>query len=161
MNETSQIHVVQVPTGLQVPEAMREAQNRLLARFSSAPAADNLQTAVNSDSTILILAVDGSAPVTAEDWQQVPAEAYAGTLSLLLLQTPWRTIAHIEEVIVDADHEGKGVGKQLMQKALELGREKGVAMFDLTSSPSKVAAQALYEKVGFKKRETNNWRFED
>jgi len=139
---------------------MRVAQNRLLARFSSAPTADNLQNAVNNENTLLIVAIDGTAPQSEDDWQNIPTEAYAGTLTLLLLQTPWQTIAHIEEVIVDEGHEGKGVGKQLMQKAIELGKEHGVKMFDLTSSPSKVAAQALYEKVGFKKRETNNWRYE-
>ncbi len=160
MNDTPQISVVRVPTGLHIPDAMRVAQNRLLARFSSAPTADNLQNAVNNENTLLIVAIDGTAPQSEDDWQNIPTEAYAGTLTLLLLQTPWQTIAHIEEVIVDEGHEGKGVGKQLMQKAIELGKEHGVKMFDLTSSPSKVAAQALYEKVGFKKRETNNWRYE-
>jgi len=103
----------------------------------------------------------GLSPLPPEDWQAVPTEAYAGTLTMLLLQTPWQTIAHIEEVIVDAGHEGKGVGKLLMMKAIEMGRESGARMIDLTSGPSKVAAQALYQKVGFKKRETNNWRYED
>ena len=160
MNDTPQISVVRVPTGLHIPDAMRVAQNRLLARFSSAPTADNLQNAVNNENTLLIVAIDGTAPQSEDDWQNIPTEAYAGTLTLLLLQTPWQTIAPIEEVIVDEGHEGKGVGKQLMQKEIELGKEHVVKMFDLTSSPSKVAAQALYEKVGFKKRETNNWRYE-
>lgn len=154
------ITIVRVPTGLVVPLAMQEAQNRLLARFSEAPTADNLQEAVNNKNTILLLAIAGTVPESSEDWQNVPTEAYAGTLTLLLLQTPWRTIAHIEEVIVDAGHEGKGVGKKLMTKAIELGHKNSVKVFDLTSGPSKVAAQVLYEKVGFKKRETNSWRYE-
>ena len=155
------ITIVRVPTGLSVPVAMQEAQNRLLSRFSEVPTADNLQTAVDSKNTILLLAIAGTVPQTPEDWKNVATESYAGTLTLLLLQTPWRTIAHIEEVIVDSGHEGKGVGKKLMLKAIEVGHENGVKVFDLTSGPSKVAAQALYEKVGFKKRETNNWRYED
>lgn len=154
------ITILRVPTGLVVSPAMQQAQNRLLARFSEVPTADNLQEAVNNKNTILLLAIAGTAPISSDDWQNIPTESYAGTLTLLLLQTPWRTIAHIEEVIVDAGHEGKGVGKKLMLKAIEVGHEHGVKIFDLTSGPSKVAAQALYEKVGFKKRETNNWRFE-
>lgn len=156
------IHIVQVPTGLIVPEALHQAQDRLLGRFSSGPTADNLQVAVNNANTALIVALSTEkAPESAEDWQNIPEHAYVGTLTLVLLQTPWHTTAHIEEVVVDNGQEGKGIGARLMQKALEVGRANNVAMFDLTSSPSKVAAQALYEKMGFKKRETNNWRFED
>lgn len=155
------ITVLRVPKGLTVPVAMQEAQNRLLARFSEVPTADNLQEAVNNKNTVLLLAISGEVPTTPEDWQNIPTESYAGTLTLLTLQTPWHNIAHIEEVIVDSAHEGKGVGKKLMEKAIEVGHENGVKTFDLTSSSNKVAAQALYEKVGFKKRETNNWRFEN
>lgn len=159
MDET--ITIVRVPTGMVIPDALQQAQDRLLARFSEAPTADNLQAAVNSKNTVLILAIAGVAPVSPEDWQNIPTESYAGTITLLILQTPWQNIAHIEEVIVDAAHEGKGIGKKLMLKALEVGREYKVSHFDLTSSPSKVAAQVLYERVGFKRRETNVWRYED
>lgn len=155
------INVVRVPVGLTVPPAMYEAQNRFLSRFNESPRADNLQTAINSQNTALILAISGAIPKTLDDWQNIPTESYAGTLTLLILQTPWHNTAHIEEVIVDADYEGKGVGKQLLLKAIQLGRENDVKQFDLTSSSGKVAAQALYEKTGFKKRETNNWRYED
>lgn len=156
------IHIVQVPTGLTAPGPLLNAQNRLLARFSGEPTADNLQTALNSATTVLVVAISSeNAPQTAEEWQIIPSEAYVGTATLVILETPWHRLAHIEEVIVDNDQEGKGIGARLMQKVLEIGREKGVKQFDLTSGPSKVAAQALYEKMGFKKRETNNWRFED
>lgn len=154
------ITIVRVPTGLSVPVHMQEAQNRLLGRFNEHPQADNLQAAINNKNTVLILAIAGRAPENPEDWQHIPMEAYAGTATLLILQTSWHAVAHIEEVIVDADYEGKGIGKKLMQKAIEVGHDNGVQVFDLTSGPSKVAAQALYEKIGFKKRETNNWRYE-
>jgi ribosomal protein S18 acetylase RimI-like enzyme len=154
------ITIIRVPTGLSVPAYMQDAQNRLLGRFNEQPHADNLQAAVNDKNTVVILAIAGKAPENPEDWQHIPTEAYAGTATLLILQTPWRAVAHIEEVIVDAGHEGKGIGKKLMQKAIEIGHDRGIQTFDLTSGPSKVAAQALYEKIGFKKRETNNWRYE-
>ncbi len=159
MNE--EINVVQVPTGLYAPAALKQAQDRLLSRFSDGPRADNLQAAIDDKNSILIVAIAGPKPLSDDDWQAVPSEAYAGTLTLVLLQTPWHILAHVEEVIVDSAHEGKGVGKKLMMKAIEVGRENGVKQFDLTSSPNKVAAQALYEKVGFKKRDTNNWRLEN
>jgi ribosomal protein S18 acetylase RimI-like enzyme len=154
------ITVVRVPTGLTVPAHMQDAQDRLLSRFSDLPTAGNIQAALDNKNTVLIMAIDGNAPESKEDWQDVPSQSYAGTATLLILQTPWHTIGHIEEVIVDAAHEGKGIGKKLMQKVIEVGHENNVQTFDLTSGPSKVAAQALYEKMGFKKRETNNWRYE-
>lgn len=156
------IHIVQVPKGLAAPASLLDAQNRLLSRFGGEPKADNLQVALNTETTIVVVALSSEhPPQITEDWQDIASEAYVGTLTLVLLETPWHRLAHIEEVIVDNGQEGKGIGARLMQKALEIGREKGVKQFDLTSGPSKVAAQALYEKMGFKKRETNNWRYED
>jgi len=62
-------------------------------------------------------------------------------------------------VIVDENYEGRGVGKKLMYKSIEIAQENDVKQLDLTSQPKREAAQFLYEKVGFKKRETNNWRY--
>ncbi len=160
MNE--EITVVRVPTGLPVPVAMQEAQDRLLARFGDTPphAAQNLQVVVNNPKTALLFAVAGSAPQSLEDWQEISTDQYVGTLTLIMVQTTIRNMAHIEHVVVESGHEGKGIGRKLVEKAIEIGHQNDVTRFDLTSSPDKEAAQVLYKKTGFKLRETNNWRFD-
>ncbi len=156
------ITIVRVPTGLNVPPAMQEAQDRLLGRFGNPPqVAKNLQSVVNNPNTALLFAIAGSAPQTSDEWQALPSSAYAGTVTVLLQETTTHRVAHIDDVIVDADYEGRGVGKKLMQKAIEVSHENDTFRLELTSRPDKVAAQFLYEKVGFKKRETNNWRYGD
>jgi ribosomal protein S18 acetylase RimI-like enzyme len=163
MNDTPEtVTVLKVPTGLQIPPAMQEAQEHLLGRLSSdgSTLANNMQASINSQATALIFAVTGAIPQSIEDWQAIPTKNYAGTLTLQIMQPTTRTTAHIDDVVVDTGHEGQGIGKKLMAKAIEIGRKNGVTRFDLTSQPDKIAAQVLYEKVGFKKRETNNWRLE-
>lgn len=158
MNDT--ITIVRVPTGIHVPQAMYDAQERLLGRLDHVDAVSNLQALVNSTGTELIFAVVDYEPLSEDDWHSIPGDAYAGTLTLSIMQSSSGSVAHIDDVVVDSRHEGKGIGKRLMQKAIEIGHESGVHKFDLTSRPNKLAAQALYEKVGFTKRETNNWRYE-
>jgi ribosomal protein S18 acetylase RimI-like enzyme len=154
------VTIVRVPTGLRVPESMQLAQDRLLGRFGDVPKAINLQDVVDNPNSALIFALVGSNPQSGDDWAAVPAEAYAGTVTLLILQTTVHNVGHIYEIVVESGHEGQGIGRQLMQGAIEIGRDNGISRFDLTSRPDKLAAQALYEKTGFKKRETNNWRLE-
>lgn len=158
MNEN--ITILRVPTGLPLPLAMQQAQDRLLGRFGDIPKAKNLQAVIDNPKTALIVAIIGDIPKVDDDWQDIPADAYLGTVTLLMLQTTVHDVAHVDEIVVESGHEGQGIGKRLMQKAIEIGHENGITRFDLTSRPDKLAAQALYEKVGFKKRETNNWRFE-
>ena len=56
---------------------------------------------------------------------------------------------------------GKGVGKQLSLSAIELAASLGAKTIDLTSRPSREAANALYKKVGFVERQTNIYRYEN
>lgn len=154
------ITIARVPTELNVPDAMQQAQDRLLGRFGDVPKAINLQAVVDNPKSALIFALVGNNPQSDDDWAAVPAEAYAGTITLLMLQTTVHNVGHIDEIVVESGHEGQGIGRQLMQGAIAIGRDNGITRFDLTSRPDKLAAQALYEKTGFKKRETNNWRLE-
>ena len=64
----------------------------------------------------------------------------------------------VEDVIVDGSARGQGVGEALVQRAIELAKEKGVGTIALTSSPFREAANRLYVKVGFTKRETNAYQ---
>jgi ribosomal protein S18 acetylase RimI-like enzyme len=68
--------------------------------------------------------------------------------------------AWIEDVVVDEDARGRGVGAALNQVAIALADELGARTIDLTSRPSREAANRLYQRLGFVARETNVYRFE-
>jgi N-acetylglutamate synthase-like GNAT family acetyltransferase len=60
------------------------------------------------------------------------------------------TIAWIEEVVVDQQSQGKGVGKAILETLLKLAKQVGAQQIKLTSAP---AAQAFYQKQGFLKKD--------
>ena len=66
--------------------------------------------------------------------------------------------ANVQEVVVDEEARGKGVGRALMEAIIARAKERGVSKIELTSRPSRVAAHALYVKLGFEKAETNVFR---
>ncbi len=78
------------------------------------------------------------------------------TLSVYRVPTGIRSI--IEDVVVDNAARGQGIGEALMRRAIELAREKGAQNISLTSNPMREAANRLYLRVGFKKRETNAYQ---
>lgn len=82
-----------------------------------------------------------------------------GALNLTVYRVPTGIRSIIEDVIVDLSARGQGVGEALMQRAMEIAKEKGAANITLTSNPMRVAANSLYVKLGFKKRETNAYQF--
>ncbi|MEW1688576.1 GNAT family N-acetyltransferase [Streptomyces sp. NPDC091265] len=82
-----------------------------------------------------------------------------GTLTLMMSPLPSGLRAHIEDVVVDAGARGHGVGKVLIDRALELAADAGARTVDLTSRPSRKAANRLYERAGFRQRESNVYRF--
>jgi ribosomal protein S18 acetylase RimI-like enzyme len=68
--------------------------------------------------------------------------------------------ARIEDVVVDRRARGQGVGTALTRAALDLARERGAGNVDLTSRPSRVAANRLYQQLGFRPRDSNVYRFD-
>jgi ribosomal protein S18 acetylase RimI-like enzyme len=81
-----------------------------------------------------------------------------GALTLVVYRVPTGVRSIIEDVIVDTSARGKGVGEALMQKAIEIAREKGAKNISLTSNPMRAAANRLYIKMGFHKRDTNAYQ---
>ena len=83
-----------------------------------------------------------------------------GTLTLVVFRIPTGVRAWIEDVVVDDSARGHGVGDLLNRFALDLARSKGAKTVDLTSRPSREAANRLYQRIGFEPRETNVYRYD-
>jgi ribosomal protein S18 acetylase RimI-like enzyme len=82
-----------------------------------------------------------------------------GTLTLVMFRIPTGMRAWIEDVVVDSNARGRGVGEALTQEAIRLACQRGAQTIDLTSRQSRQAAHRLYEKVGFTVRETSVYRY--
>jgi ribosomal protein S18 acetylase RimI-like enzyme len=83
-----------------------------------------------------------------------------GMLTLVSYRLPTGRNALIEDVVVDEAARGEGAGAALVKAALEKARRLGARHVDLTSRPSREAANRLYKKMGFVERETNVYRFD-
>ena len=82
-------------------------------------------------------------------------------LSLATFKIPTGLRAWIEDVVVDEAARGQGAGQALVEAAVAHAKELGCRTVDLTSRPSREAANRLYKRCGFKLRETNVYRFAD
>jgi ribosomal protein S18 acetylase RimI-like enzyme len=83
----------------------------------------------------------------------------SGILSAVVYHIPTGTKFWIEDVVVDEAFRGKGIGKALMLSAMELANQVGTKSVDLTSRPYRIAANRLYQELGFELRETNVYRY--
>jgi ribosomal protein S18 acetylase RimI-like enzyme len=81
-----------------------------------------------------------------------------GTLTLVAFPIPTGVRAWIEDVVVDSAARGQGIGAALVTEAVELARAAGARTVDLTSRPSREAANRLYQRLGFTQRSTNLYR---
>jgi len=118
-----------------------------LSRTSPPPTYDDLEEMVGAPGTRLLLAVDGGGHI-------------AGSLTLVLFRLPTGVRAWIEDVVVDEGARRQGIGAALTTRAVELATQAGARTVDLTSRPSREAANRLYVKLGFQLRETNVYRLE-
>ncbi len=82
-----------------------------------------------------------------------------GMLSLAVFEIPTGLRAWIEDVVVDGSARGQGAGQKLVEAALGHARLLGCRTVDLTSRPSREAANRLYRRCGFELRETNVYRY--
>src|SRR5665213_654688 len=129
------------------PELL-EGLNSLLPQLSSsAPVLTmkDIEAMVDSDAATLFVASDD--------------DVIVGTLTLVIFSIPTGLRGWIEDVVVDEDARGLGIGEALTSAALDEARIRGVRSLDLTSRSSREAANALYQKLGFERRETNVYRF--
>lgn len=140
---------IQIETVSSVTDELVSAFERLVPQLSSSsppPTREHLEHIVGSDSCSLLIARDG--------------EQIVGSLTLVVFPIPTGARGWIEDVVVDASARGKGVGEALNLRAIEIARAEGAVTVDLTSRPSREAANRLYQRIGFVKRDTNVYRYD-
>jgi ribosomal protein S18 acetylase RimI-like enzyme len=131
-----------------VDDELVAAFERLIPQLSSSsppPTRDLLEELVESPMTVLFLARVGG--------------AILGSLTLVFYRIPTGLKAVIEDVVVDAEARGRGVGEQLSTAALDEARRRGAKDVSLSSRPSREAANRLYLRLGFVARDTNMYRY--
>jgi ribosomal protein S18 acetylase RimI-like enzyme len=84
-----------------------------------------------------------------------------GMLTLVMFPIPTGLRVRIEDVVVDESARGQGVGAALSREAIRLARAAGARTIDLTSRPSRESANRLYERLGFRPRDTRVYRLAD
>ena len=82
-----------------------------------------------------------------------------GTYSLVIFSIPTGSIARIEDVIVDEKYRGRGIGREMMLHGINTAKEFGISKIELTTHTSRIAANKLYQSLGFRKIETNVYRY--
>jgi ribosomal protein S18 acetylase RimI-like enzyme len=131
-----------------VTDEIVEAFNTLIPQLSSSnppPSREEIREIVESRAVVLLMArYDGK---------------LVGSLSLVVFRIPTGVRAWIEDVVVDQSMRGKGIGEALTRAAIDHARTLGVRTVDLTSRPSREAANRLYQRVGFELRQTNLYRY--
>ena len=131
------------------PEIL-SALNRLLPQLNPTlqlPDQRRLERLVADPAVTLLLARDDG-------------EAIVGTTTVIVYTTPYWIKARLDEVVVDAQARGKGVGEALVRAALEIGREQGAQVAELQSGrgEARKAAHRLYERLGFRIRDSDVMR---
>jgi ribosomal protein S18 acetylase RimI-like enzyme len=140
---------VTIEVAEEVTDALVAAFGRLvpqLSKRSSPPGAAELTEMIESPACdVLVARLDG---------------VVVGSLTLVTFRIPTGVRSWIEDVVVDEAARGSGIGDQLNRFAIELARSKGATTIDLTSRPSRTAANRLYQRLGFQLRDTNVYRLE-
>ncbi len=121
--------------------------NNLLSQLS-----DSMHTITEEELNTLISSSQSHLYVLEADGQ------FIGMTTLCLYQCPTGWKAWIEDVVVDQNHRGKGYGKLMVRKAMEECKNRRNVTLMLTSRPSRVVANQLYQSLGFEKRETNVYK---
>jgi GNAT superfamily N-acetyltransferase len=139
--------MVRIETVTEATAEVHSALARLLPQLNAelpVPTMERVQALVADPAVTLLLALDGKEIV--------------GTTTVIVYTTPFWIKARLDEVVVDKAARGRGVGEALVKAALDAAREKGVQVVELQSGVQREAANRLYPRMGFQRRETNVYR---
>ena len=141
---------VKVEIATSLTPAIVDAVQRLvpqLSRSNPPPTTGELGELVASPATDLFIALDDAGTIV-------------GMATLVTFRIPTGRRAWIEDVVVDEAVRGQGVGDALTRAMVDRSREFGAVTVDLTSRPSRQAANRLYQRAGFVQRDSNVYRFD-
>ena len=140
---------MRIEIATEATDELLDAFRRLIPQLTKTPphlSRDEITALVKSACSTLLVA-------RADD------DSIVGVLCLAVYRVPTGIRSIIEDVIVDESERGQGIGEALTRRALEIAKEAGAAHVTLTSNPRREAANRLYLRVGFKKRETNAYQY--
>lgn len=149
MSTSEDIPGVTIEEVTEVTDELIDAWSRLLPQLSRTATPigkEELAEIVGSPATSLLMARDVEL-------------GYVGSLTLVVFRIPDGVRAWIESVVVDERARGRGIGRALNRAAIERAESLGARSIDLTSNPSREAANRLYGRLGFEARETNVYRY--
>ncbi|MFJ8538061.1 GNAT family N-acetyltransferase [Streptomyces sp. NPDC093591] len=136
-------------------DIIREASQELVDAFGRLlPQLSSTAKPLDHDAVERMVTCDANTVLVART-----SETIVGTLTLVMLPLPSGLRARIEDVVVDSAARGQGVAGLLTQEALRIAREAGARTVDLTSRPDRAAANRLYERLGFRTRQSTVYRF--
>lgn len=139
---------VTVEMATQASDELVQAMLKLIPQLSSSnppPSLKELDEIISSESSVLFIARVKNQIV--------------GSLTLATFRIPTGIRAWIEDVVVDESARGHGVGEALNRAALDEAKRRGAITVELTSRPTREAANRLYLRLGFVLRETNVYRY--
>jgi GNAT superfamily N-acetyltransferase len=138
---------IRIETASDVTPELEGALAMLLPQLNPnipAPAADRLRELIAKESVTLLIARDEAAIV--------------GTATVIVYKTPAWNKALVEDVVVDESARGRGAGEALVRACIDVARRSGARMVELQSASFREAANRLYPRLGFERRDTNFYR---
>ena len=139
--------MVRIEAVTEATPAVHAALAHLLPQLNDrlpVPTMERVAELVADPAVTLLLARDG--------------EEVVGTTTVIVYTTPFWIKVRLDEVVVDKAARGRGVGEALVKAALDVAREKGAQIAELQSGVQREAANRLYPRMGFQRRETNVYR---
>jgi ribosomal protein S18 acetylase RimI-like enzyme len=141
--------VLRIEAATELSDELVDAFAHLIPQLSQraeSPGRADLEQIVAAPTTTILVARD--------------AATIVGTLTLALFPIPTGLRAWIEDVVVDESARAQGAGEALTREAIRLAAEAGARTVDLTSRPERTAANRLYERIGFRRRDTSVYRYD-
>lgn len=137
-------HVLTADEALTEVDALRRLLGQLSPQVLDMPQGDLVGRIVDERVVLVVARLEGG---------------LVGTATLSVSATVSHgAVGHVDDVVVDSSARGRGVGRALLDAVHDEARRLGLRHVDLTSRPSREAANALYRSLGYELRETNCYR---
>jgi ribosomal protein S18 acetylase RimI-like enzyme len=107
--------------------------------------ADELRAMIASPLTTLFIAKD--------------EDKIVGMISMNVVQMPTGLRSYLEDLVIDSAYRQRGAATALLQAAIDLARSSGARTLNMTSRSSRKGTIRLYERLGFRRRDTNAFRY--